>query len=152
MPDSPTDTSRIISASRVVAAPAAVIFDILADPARHPDIDGNDNVAEGTAGSRVRALGEIFTVTLTTGSVRENHVVEFEEGRRIAWRPAEPGATPPGHLWRWEIEPIDDTSSRVVHTYDWTALTDEQRIPRARSTTTARLRPSIDRLALVVAE
>jgi hypothetical protein len=23
------------------------------------------------------------------GAIRENHVVEFEEGRRIAWRPAE---------------------------------------------------------------
>jgi hypothetical protein len=28
--------------------------------------------------------------------VRDNHVVEFEEGRRIAWRPSEPAAGRPG--------------------------------------------------------
>jgi hypothetical protein len=30
-------------------------------------------------------------MTLTRGSVRDNHVVEFEEGRRLAWPPSEPG-------------------------------------------------------------
>jgi hypothetical protein len=36
---------------------------------------------------RVRRAGEVFTMTLThDGAIRENHVVEFEEGRRIAWR------------------------------------------------------------------
>ena len=43
-------------------------------------------------------------MTLTSGSIRENHVVEFDEGRLIAWRPSEPGAQPPGHLWRWELD------------------------------------------------
>ncbi len=30
-------------------------------------------------------------MTLTNGGVRENHVVEFDEGRCMAWKPAEPG-------------------------------------------------------------
>jgi hypothetical protein len=84
---------------------------------------------------------------LTMGATRENHVVEFEEGRLIAWRPAEPGAEPPGHLWRWRLEPIDDTHTRVTHTYDWSRLTDEHRMTRARATTTQRLQASVDRLA-----
>ena len=50
-------------------------------------------------------------------------MVEFEEGRRIAWRPAEPGKSPPGHLWRWELEPAGPSSTRVTCTYDWTQLT-----------------------------
>ncbi len=33
------------------------------------------------------------------------------------------------------------------HTYDWTELTDPNRLPRARATTPAKLRGSIDRLA-----
>jgi hypothetical protein len=86
-------------------------------------------------------------MTNTTGKVRENHVVEFEEGRRIAWRPAEPGRPAPGHLWRWELQPIDSGHTRVTHTYDWTELTDEKRIPRARATTADRLQASVDRLA-----
>jgi hypothetical protein len=86
-------------------------------------------------------------MTLTRGEVRENHVVEFVEGRRIAWTPAEPGKAPPGHLWRWELEPTGSSRTRVTHTYDWTRLTDEGRLPRARATTADRLRASLDRLA-----
>ena len=86
-------------------------------------------------------------MTLTMGADRENHVEEFEEGRRIAWRPSEPGATPPGHLWRWELEPLDDGRTRVTHTYDWSQLTDETRMPRARATTSDKLLGSINRLA-----
>ena len=80
------------------------------------------------------------------GGVRENHVVEFEEARRIAWRPSEPGATPPGHLWRWELEPLGDDRTRVTHTYDWSRLTDDT-VSRVRGTTTESLQASLDRLA-----
>jgi hypothetical protein len=78
-------------------------------------------------------------------------VVEFEEGRRIAWRPAEPGRTPPGHLWRWELEPLTDGQTLVRHTYDWTELTDPSRFTRAEATTADRLRASVDRLVAQVA-
>jgi len=120
---------------------------MIADPARQPQWDGNDNLAESADGQRVHAVGDIFSTTLTRGAVRENHVVEFTEGQLIAWKPAEPGQVPPGHLWRWWIEPIDDARSLVVHTYEWTDLEDESRYPRARATTSDRLAASIDRLA-----
>jgi hypothetical protein len=89
----------------------------------------------------------VFTMTLTKGSIRENHVVEFEEGRRIAWMPAEPGQARPGHLWRWELEPVGPARTRATCTYDWTRLTDEQRLPRARATTADRLQASLELLA-----
>jgi hypothetical protein len=95
----------------------------------------------------VRRAGDVFTMTLTTGSVRENHVVEFEEARRIAWHPSEVGHRQPGHLWRWELEPLDGFTTMVTHTYDWTLLSDRNRLPRARSTTPDKLRASLDRLA-----
>ncbi|MBG0564368.1 SRPBCC family protein [Actinoplanes aureus] len=143
------DNERVVSAGREIAAGADSIFELIADPARQPAWDGNDNLSEAAEGQRVRALGDVFTMTTTHGNVRENHVVEFTEGRRIAWRPAEPGRTPPGHLWRWELNPIDAGRTRVTHTYDWTQLTDEKRIPRAQATTADRLRASLDRLAVL---
>ena len=142
--------SRVVTASRVIAADAAVIFEHIADPARQPAWDGNDNLAAADPGQRVQQVGDTFTMMLTRGTVRENHVVEFVEGRRIAWRPAEPGHAPPGHLWRWELEPRGDGATFVVHTYDWTALTDPDRLPRARATTTERLQASLIRLAATV--
>ena len=58
-----------------------------------------------------------------------------------------PGRKPPGHLWRWELEPAGSSHTRVTGTYDWTQLTDETRLPRARATTADRLQASLDRLA-----
>jgi hypothetical protein len=55
-------------------------------------------------------------------------------------------------LWRWELEPVDASRTRVTHTYDWTRLTDEGRLPRARATTADRLRASLDRLAALAEE
>ena len=141
------DVSRSVSATREVAAPADVIFELIADPSQQPRWDGNDNLAEAPTGQRVRGAGEVFTMVLTGGSVRDNHVVEFQEGRRIAWRPADPGQPPAGHLWRWELEPVGESATKVTHTYDWSQLTDERRFGRARATTPEMLRASLDRLA-----
>jgi uncharacterized protein YndB with AHSA1/START domain len=148
-----SEPPRVVSASREIAAGADEIFELIADPAHQPSWDGNDNLAKAPAGQRVRGVGEMFTMTLTVGVVRENHVVEFDEGRRVAWLPAEPGRKPPGHLWRWELEPIDDphdagaVRTRVTHIYDWSGLTDETRFDYARATTAEKLMVSLDRLA-----
>jgi uncharacterized protein YndB with AHSA1/START domain len=139
--------NRVVQAERVIAAPAATVFELIADPAQQPRWDGNDNLGEAASGQRVQSTGETFLMTLTSGSIRENHVVEFDEGRLIAWRPSEPGAQPPGHLWRWELTPIDEVTTRVVHTYDWTRLDDPKRLERARATTSDKLQASLDRLA-----
>ena len=45
-----------------------------------------------------------------------NTVVEFEEGRLIAWRHFY------RHVWRWELEPADvdgRPGTRVTETFDW---------------------------------
>ena len=137
---------QIVSAERVIAADAAEIFELIADPAQQPRWDGNDNLAEAAPGQRVRAVGDVFVMTNVGDRVRENRVVEFEEGRRIAWLPSPVGEPAPGHLWRWELEPRAE-GTLVRHTYDWTGLTDPKRVARARANTSAALRASIDRLA-----
>ncbi|MEX2561975.1 MAG: SRPBCC family protein [Nitriliruptoraceae bacterium] len=148
--DADADASFIVTATREIAASAEAIFELIADPSQQPRWDGNDNLRESPAGQRVRSVGEVFTTVLTRGSVRENHVVEFEEARRIAWTPAEPSQPPPGHLWRWELEPTGASTTKVTHTYDWSQLTDENRFGRARSTSTKMLQASLDRLAAMV--
>jgi uncharacterized protein YndB with AHSA1/START domain len=140
---------RIVSATRVVSASAERIFDLIAEPSTQPSWDGNDNLASAAPGQRPRGVGDVFKTTLTNGAVRENHVVEFIEGSQIAWRPAEPGKPPPGHLWRWKLEEINNSLTNVTHTYDWTDLTDRARIERARATTAEMLRESMDKLAVL---
>ena len=142
--------ARVVRASREIAAGPERIFELIADPAEQPRWDGNDNLRRAAVGQRVHGTGDVFTMELTRGAIRENHVVEFEEGRRIAWTPAEPRQRPPGHLWRWELEPAGPGRTQVTCTYDWTRLTDENRLARARATTADRLQASIDRLAALV--
>lgn len=144
-----TEPERIVSATRAISASADRIFELIAEPSRQPSWDGNNNLASAAPGQRVHQVGDVFKTTLTNGAVRENHVVEFIEGSKIAWRPAEPGKQPPGHLWRWELNPINATLTSVTHTYDWTALTDATRLAKARATTAEMLRESMDRLAVL---
>ncbi len=141
---------RVVSARREIAAPAATIFELIADPARQPEWDGNDNLGHAPDGQRVRGVGDVFTMTLNHGAVRENHVVEFDEGRLIAWQPSEQGGTAAGSpLALGTRTPRCRAARSVTHTYDWTRLTDPKRLERARNTTADNLRASMDRLAVI---
>ena len=136
---------RIVSAAEVIRAEAATIFEYIADPAKQPLWDGNDNLDSAAPGQRVRAVGDVFTMTLTKPAQRENRVSEFEEGRRIAWMPSSVGQPPAGHVWAWRLEPVEG-GTRVTHVYDWTNLHDEQRMAKAAATTSENLRASVLRL------
>lgn len=94
--------SRWARAARItVQAPASMIFDVLADPAQHALIDGSGTVQGTVAGPTRLSLGSQFGMAMRIGMPYriENTVVEFEEGRLIAWRHFN------GHRWRYELEP-----------------------------------------------
>ena len=103
-------TPRIAEASRIVAAPAADIFELLATPAEHALIDGSGSVrgVQPRTPERLSA-GAKFGMQMKIGAPYKilNHVVEFEEGRRIAWQHFA------GHTWRYLLEPIDAGSTRA---------------------------------------
>lgn len=144
----------VVTASREIAAPAEEIFALIADPAQQPRWDGNDNLAEAAPDQRVRAVGDVFVMTLTNGGVRDNHIVAFAEGHEIAWRPAPHGEQPAGHQWGWQLESLPGGGTRVTHIYDFTALPAEQekRLAKARLMTAEKLMASIDRLAALAEE
>src|SRR5260221_1641595 len=129
------EVPRVVSAGREIAVGPAQIFELIAEPAQQPRWDANENLAGAPGGQRVGRAGE--------GVLDDAH----QWRRCIAWNPAEPGQRPPGHLWRWDLERVGASRTRVACTYDWTRLTDESRLPRARATTPDKLRASLDRLA-----
>ena len=112
-PASPA-ASRSVSRSTVLPVPAAAVFDLLADPARHPDVDGSGTVKARLRGPSRLALGARFGMRMRLGVpyVMTSRVVEFEEGRRIAWRHVG------RHVWRWELAPVPE-GTRVTETFDW---------------------------------
>lgn len=145
--------SRVVSVERRIDAAPQIIFELIADPRYQPQWDGNDNLHQADSGQRVTAAGDTFTMAMAPAGerIRENRVVEFVEGSRIAWMPGEPGEEPFGQLWRWEVEETDHPGvSLVRHTYDWSGLpgdADSRRVERAKNTTEAMLMASVDRLA-----
>lgn len=103
-----------VVAEREIAAPASVLFDIVADPRMHPAIDGGDTLRGSIRGPERLGPGSRFGMGMRTFGLPyavPNRVVEFEEARRIAWRHVSP------HRWRWEFEPLDDDHTLVRHTY-----------------------------------
>jgi uncharacterized protein YndB with AHSA1/START domain len=103
-----------ISVSRVIAAPPGKVFDVLADPKMHPVIDGGGTVRASRDGNPERLeLGAKFGMDMRIGAPYPitNTVVEFDEGRRIAW------CHPARNVWRYELEPVDG-GTRVTETFD----------------------------------
>src|SRR3546814_8648555 len=76
---------RIVSASREIAAPAAQIFELIADPSAQPDWDGNDNLSHADAGQRVHAVGDVFEMTNTSGRRSEEHTSELQSLMRSSY-------------------------------------------------------------------
>lgn len=105
-----------VSVSRLIAAPAADIFAILADPSMHSVIDGSGTVRSAAMprGTTLK-LGSKFGMKMRLGLPYRinNTVVEFEQDRLIAWSHIG------GHRWRYTLEPADD-GTLVTETFDWT--------------------------------
>ena len=110
-----SDPAKIVSRSTIVLAPAQMIFDLLADPRRHSEIDGSGSVQSAQINAPERlSLNATFGMQMKIGLPYKitNTVVEFEEGKTIAWRHFG------GHIWRYILEPVDG-GTKVTEQFDW---------------------------------
>lgn len=99
-----------------VNAPAQQLWELLADPHRHHEVDGSGTVKSQVEGPRQLAVGDQFSVHMrkyripytmkltTTGS---------QPGELIEW------AHPGGHRWRWEFQDNGDGTTDVTETFDY---------------------------------
>lgn len=113
----------VVSVERLIPAPPDKIFALLSDASRHPLIDGSGSVKQAKPGAPDRlSLGSTFgmSMKLGVGYSMVNEVIEFEDGRRIAWQ-AHPQGTVGrfvgGRIWRYELEPQDD-GTKVRESWD----------------------------------
>ena len=102
----------VVTVERFIAAPPEKIFDLLADPTRHQEIDGSGTLRTAKEGAQRLTLGSRFGMSMKMGVPYSmvSEVVEFEENRRIAWQTRGPGAIGKragGRIWRYELEPQD---------------------------------------------
>ncbi len=137
-----SDECLLVSVSRRIAAPAAVIFAILADPARHVDLDGSQMVRGAVSNKPVSRVGDFFVMRMIYPRLGEyemnNHVVEYELDRRIGWEPeagrghpdADPDSTEEarwGQRWSYQLEPDGPDATVVTETYDCSRAPESER-------------------------
>jgi uncharacterized protein YndB with AHSA1/START domain len=109
-----SDSSDVVSVERVIAAPADRIFDLLADPARHHDVDGSGSVRDAKGSPGRLSMGAEFGMAMQLGYKysTKNQVIEFDDGKRIAWQTSPTSSLQSklagGRIWRYELEPSGD--------------------------------------------
>ena len=121
-----------VSVSREMRAPAHKIFRYLARPADHAAIDGSGWLRGTDRQDSLSGVGDIFEMKMFNDALgdytTENHVVEYEVDRRIAWEPVLKATDKPEHhsrigdnahlRWGWELTPQPEGGTRVTEFYD----------------------------------
>jgi len=107
---------RNVSRTAEVHAPPAELFEMVADPRRHGELDGSGTVMATVSGPGRLAQGARFSVKMKQFGVPyqiTSLVTDFDDGRVLEWR------NPLGHRWRWEFTPSAGDSTRVTETFDY---------------------------------
>ena len=120
------NASNVETVERVIPAPPSAIFDLLADPRRHTEIDGSGTVRDTKPDTVERlSLGSKFGMSMKFGVKYSmvSKVVEFEDDRLIAWQSRPPSSFGAkfggGRIWRYELEPVEG-GTRVRESWDIT--------------------------------
>ena len=109
------DDDKVVRGIRFVPAEPQAIFDLLADPAQHPKIDGSGSVRSSVADAPERlALGSKFSMSMKLGTPYKitNEVVEFDEPSLIAWQHVGK------HIWRYRLRPVEG-GTEVTEEFDF---------------------------------
>jgi hypothetical protein len=110
---------RKVSRAVEVQAPAAEVFDLVADPHRHGELDGSGTVLDTVQGPRRLARDARFSVKMKQYGVPyriTSRVTDFDDGHVVEWR------HPMGHRWRWEVTPLSADLTRVTETFDYSQV------------------------------
>jgi len=105
-----------VSATAVIDAPAAVIFAVLADPAKHAAIDGTGWVRGSLDSQPLAAAGQIFEMAMyhenhpDGGYQTLNRVQAFDLPSAISWQPGQDAGDGNlsfgGWVWRYDLTPV----------------------------------------------
>lgn len=109
---------RQVSRQVEVNAPPSDVFDLLADPHRHGELDGSGTVRSTVSGPRRLTEGARFSVNMRQLGIPyriTSRVVACEANRLLEWR------HPMGHTWRWELAEPTPGRTTVTETFDYSS-------------------------------
>ncbi|WP_151524189.1 SRPBCC family protein [Serinicoccus kebangsaanensis] len=121
-----------LHAERTIPAPADAVFAVLADPGRHAAIDGTGWVERSLQEEQLREPGQLFRVRMFHPEHPDgnydivNEVLDLDAPHVISWRPGYVGSDGElefgGWVWRYDLEQLGPDRTRVVLSYDWSAV------------------------------
>jgi uncharacterized protein YndB with AHSA1/START domain len=150
-----TTKSDTESVERVIAAPPAAIFALLADASRHRDIDGSGTVRGAKGSPEPLRLGSSFGMSMRLGLPYStvSTVIEFEPDRRIAWQTQAPSLLSKligGRIWRYELEPTEG-GTLVRETWDISQEHNKRMVEPMRPKAVAGMTKTLERIDALVA-
>jgi len=140
---------------RVIPAPPEKIFALIADPRRHPEIDGSGSVRGAKESPERLSFGAKFGMSMKVGIPYSmvSEVIEFEDNRRIAWQTRPPGTLGSklggGRIWRYELEPVDG-GTRVRESWDISQEKVKALVRPARKRTREAMEKTLERIEQLV--
>ncbi len=152
-----TSTKDVETVERLIPAPAEQIFALLADPGRHREIDGSGMLRGPKGPSSTLGLGSKFGMSMKLGVPYSmvSTVIEYEDGRRIAWQTRPPGRIPGmlagGRIWRYELEPAPG-GTLVRESWDISQEVVKAVVRPARKKTIDAMKATLERIEQVLAE
>lgn len=124
------DDVQRIQASRIIEAPVERVFALLADPDRHPDLDGSGTLRASRTHTVITEVGDVFIMDLHDEDLgnyqSQSVVITYVRDRALGWASGPVDGDPFGHTFTFTLEPDGDDRTLVTLTYDWSAVTDEQ--------------------------
>jgi hypothetical protein len=136
------DAYQPVAVSRRICAPAHDIFQVLANPVRHPELDGSGSLRGAVSTTMISGVGDVFVMKMYYAHLGDyemnNHVVEYEQDRRIGWEPeagrGHPAAAPDssdqsrwGHRWSYQLTPDGPDATVVTEIYDCSLASEDER-------------------------
>jgi hypothetical protein len=136
------DEYQPVAVSRRICAPAHDIFQVLANPVRHLELDGSGSLRGAVSTTMISGVGDVFVMKMYFSHLGDyemnNHVVEYEQDRRIGWEPeagrGHPAVTSDsseparwGHRWSYQLTPDGPDATVVTEIYDCSRAPEEER-------------------------
>ena len=119
-----------VSLTRRVAATPADVFRVITDPRQHVEIDGSGMLV-ATTDAPLRAVGDTFDMDMDREPLGDlpmgkykvrNTVTSYVADEALEWNVGGVDQPPFGHVYGYELRPVDAGSTDVTLYCDWTGV------------------------------
>jgi uncharacterized protein YndB with AHSA1/START domain len=150
-----------VSLTRRVAAPPGVVFRVITDPHQHVEIDGSGMLVAPVDAQPMRAVGDTFDMDMDREPLGDlpmgkyqvrNTVTRFVPDTALEWNVGGIDQPPFGHVYGYELVPVDADSTEVTLYCDWTGVRAGSIRDRFPIVPVPMLEKSLDNLERIVRE